>query len=254
MSIFRTGAFGRRMAGLVASGRRALGGLAIALVASLAAPSGALAACQTSVDFTGAAINDTRTLDVSTCAAGLRAGLYLFNGVDTSKALPLQADASLNHDGNPLAIIPQTVNLGGPTVQITPVTTDGYNSFSSYIFKLIAAGPTSSGGQTFFYANTSCPVTISGCGSQTFGTTNASTTINVTGAPLSAGPATHFSVSAPASATAGTSFNVTVTALDSSNATATGYAGTVQFTSTDGAATLPANSTLTNGVGTFPSR
>src|SRR5216684_2213942 len=63
--------------------------------------------------------------------------------------------------------------------------------------------------------------------------------------------ATHFSVSAPASATAGTAFNFTVTALDQFNNTATGYAGTVHFTSSDGAATLPANSTLTNGVGTF---
>ena len=35
------------------------------------------------------------------------------------------------------------------------------------------------------------------------------------------------------------------------NAMATGYTGTVHFTSSDGAAVLPANSTLTNGVGTF---
>ena len=66
-----------------------------------------------------------------------------------------------------------------------------------------------------------------------------------------AGPATHFSVSTPSTATAGTAFNFTVTALDSSNATATGYTGTVHFTSTDGQAVLPANATLTNGVGTF---
>src|SRR6202011_5914177 len=65
------------------------------------------------------------------------------------------------------------------------------------------------------------------------------------------GTATHFSVSAPAAATTGTSFNVTVTALDAGGATATGYTGTVHFTSTNGAAVLPANSTLTNGVGTF---
>ncbi|HET7434467.1 MAG TPA: hypothetical protein VFN10_07105, partial [Thermoanaerobaculia bacterium] len=62
--------------------------------------------------------------------------------------------------------------------------------------------------------------------------------------------ATHFSVSAPANVTAGTPFNVTVTALDASNAVVTGYAGTVHFSST-GTATLPADSTLTNGTGTF---
>jgi FKBP-type peptidyl-prolyl cis-trans isomerase 2 len=63
--------------------------------------------------------------------------------------------------------------------------------------------------------------------------------------------ATHFSVSAPGSATAGSSFNVTVTALDSGNGTDTSYSGTVHFTSSDGAAVLPADATLTNGVGTF---
>ena len=65
------------------------------------------------------------------------------------------------------------------------------------------------------------------------------------------GAATHFSVSAPGAATAGTAFNVTVTALDASNAVVTGYTGAVHFTSSDGNGVLPANSTLTNGVGTF---
>lgn len=66
------------------------------------------------------------------------------------------------------------------------------------------------------------------------------------------GAAVNFLVSAPSSVTAGTSFNFTVTARDSNGNTATGYTGTVHFTSTDGNAMLPANSTLTNGVGTFP--
>jgi hypothetical protein len=55
------------------------------------------------------------------------------------------------------------------------------------------------------------------------------------------GAATHFAVSAPASATAGVAQSVTVTAKDSSNNTATGYTGTAHFTSSDGAATLPAD-------------
>lgn len=63
--------------------------------------------------------------------------------------------------------------------------------------------------------------------------------------------ATHFSVVAPASAASGVAFNFTVTALDASNNVVTGYTGTVHFTSTDGAATLPGNATLTNGTGTF---
>ena len=64
-------------------------------------------------------------------------------------------------------------------------------------------------------------------------------------------PATHFSVTAPASATAGMAFNFTVTALDASNRMTSNYAGTANFTSTDGQAVLPANSMLTNGMRTF---
>ncbi len=64
--------------------------------------------------------------------------------------------------------------------------------------------------------------------------------------------ATHFSVTAATTTqTAGTAFNITVTALDASNGVASSYAGTVHFTSSDGKAVLPGNSTLTNGTGTF---
>jgi hypothetical protein len=64
-------------------------------------------------------------------------------------------------------------------------------------------------------------------------------------------PATHFSVSAPATASTGVAFNITVTALDASNTPTLNYSGTVHFTSTNGSAVLPANSTLSGGVGTF---
>jgi hypothetical protein len=57
--------------------------------------------------------------------------------------------------------------------------------------------------------------------------------------------ATHFLVSAPASATAGTSFSITVTALTAGNRLDAVYTGTVHFTSSDGAAVLPANYTFT---------
>ncbi|MGH9744909.1 MAG: InlB B-repeat-containing protein, partial [Candidatus Acidiferrales bacterium] len=77
---------------------------------------------------------------------------------------------------------------------------------------------------------------------------NSATTSTTVSGPA----ATHFSVTAPANATSGTQFNFTVTALDASNATVTGYLGTVRFTSSDGAAMLPSNSALVNGVGTFP--
>jgi subtilisin-like proprotein convertase family protein/plastocyanin len=55
----------------------------------------------------------------------------------------------------------------------------------------------------------------------------------------------------PASSAAGDAFLVTVIARDAFNNLATGYGGTVHFTSSDGAATLPADSTLISGQRTF---
>jgi hypothetical protein len=92
---------------------------------------------------------------------------------------------------------------------------------------------------------TSGSQTITATDSQTSSITGTSNGIAVSG------PATHLVVTGPASAVAGASFTFTVAAKDASNNTATGYAGTVHFTSTDGAATLPTNSTLTNGSRTF---
>ena len=65
--------------------------------------------------------------------------------------------------------------------------------------------------------------------------------------------ATHFSVvPAQGNETAGTAFNVTVTALDASNNVVNSYAGTVRTTSSDTQAVFsPTSSTLTNGSGTF---
>jgi hypothetical protein len=91
-------------------------------------------------------------------------------------------------------------------------------------------------------------------GNQTLtGTDTVTASITGTSAaiPVTLAPATHFSVSAPSSATIGSPFTFTVTALDQANNPATGYTGTVSLTSSDGAATLPADSTLTDGVGTF---
>jgi uncharacterized delta-60 repeat protein len=64
-------------------------------------------------------------------------------------------------------------------------------------------------------------------------------------------PPSHFLVSATASAAANGYLTVTVTALDPSNLVSIGYNGVVHFSSTDTAALLPADSTLTNGIGMF---
>ncbi|HTA56525.1 MAG TPA: Ig-like domain-containing protein, partial [Candidatus Baltobacteraceae bacterium] len=98
-------------------------------------------------------------------------------------------------------------------------------------------------------------VTLKTLGSQTItGTDTITATITGTSnvVSVSSGIATHFVVSAPGVATAGTAISVSVTALDSFNNIATGYTGTVHFTSTDATAVLPANTTLASGTGSFP--
>src|SRR5581483_2012563 len=96
--------------------------------------------------------------------------------------------------------------------------------------------------------------TLTVAGNQTVTATDTVTS-SITGTSgaivVSAAAATHFAISAPASATAHAAFSFTVTALDQFNNTATAYAGAVHFTTTDGQAVLPADSTLTSGVGTF---
>ena len=63
--------------------------------------------------------------------------------------------------------------------------------------------------------------------------------------------ASQLDVSAPAAAVAGAPFDVTVTALDEFGNADTNNAGTVTFSSSDPAPTLPADTTLTAGTGTF---
>jgi len=100
------------------------------------------------------------------------------------------------------------------------------------------------------------PITLNTVGNQSV---TATDTINgaITGSvstTVSLAQATHLQVAAPSTVTIGASFTVTVTALDAANAVATGYRGTVHFTSSDGLAVLPANYTFLasdNGSHTF---
>ena len=65
---------------------------------------------------------------------------------------------------------------------------------------------------------------------------------------MNVGPTSQLVVSGfPNPTTAGTAHNVTVTAQDAFGNTATGYTGTVHFTSSDGQAVLPGNYTFTAG-------
>src|SRR5208337_3226645 len=97
-------------------------------------------------------------------------------------------------------------------------------------------------------------VTLKTAGTESVTVTDTATT-TITGAetgivvtPLAT---SQFSVTGASGGVAGTVESVTVTAEDAYGNRTTGYAGTVRFTSSDPRASLPANSTLTLGTGTF---
>jgi hypothetical protein len=75
-----------------------------------------------------------------------------------------------------------------------------------------------------------------------------------TGIVVTAAAATHIVISAPANVSVGVPFSVTVTVLNAYGNIATGYLGTIHFTSSDSQAILPSNYTFAAadaGVHTF---
>ncbi len=148
----------------------------------------------------------------------------------------------------------------GTATSVTVTALDQFNNVASGYTGTVHF--TSSDGSAVLPANSTLtsgsgtfPVTFKSVGSQTVTATDTAT-LSITGTSNSVtvgtGAATHFLVTAPGAATAGTPFNVSVTALDQFNNVVKSYAGTVHFTSTDGQATLPANTTLVSGTGIFP--
>ena len=180
---------------------------------------------------------------------------------------------------NDAAIVGQLVELvipSGATTTIsaapTSITADGSSTSTITVQAKLANGDDiTSGGATVALQSSIGSVgavTDAGNGTYTAVLTSSTTlgTATITGTidgdPITddatvafvAGPATSFLVEAPANATGGTAFNVTVTARDSALHTAIDYTGTVHFTSTATSATLPADYTFTGpdaGVHTF---
>jgi hypothetical protein len=100
--------------------------------------------------------------------------------------------------------------------------------------------PTDAGVHTF-------SVTFKTAGSRSLAAADTiRTTITATqpGITVNAAAAASFSLAGPASATAGSAISLNLTALDPYGNIATGYGGTVHFTSSDSAAVLPANYTF----------
>jgi len=153
-----------------------------------------------------------------------------------------------------------TVTLGHvpPAPVISSSTTAGGTAGLSFSYQISASNNPTSFDATPLPAgisvNTSKGVingtpTVSGDTSVTINATNAggtgSATLTISVAP---GPASTLVVGGfPSPATAGTAGNSTVTAKDANGNTATGYTGTVHFTSSDGAAALPGDYTFVSG-------
>ena len=157
---------------------------------------------------------------------------------------------------------PTTVTAGG-SVTVTVKAEDAHgNVVASYSGTVHF---TSTDGQATLPANSgltsgvgSFSVTLKTVGSQTVtatDTVSSSITGTSNAVTVSAGgfgTVVHFVVSAsPSSITAGDTVTVSVTAKDAFDNTVPAYGGTVHFTSSDAQATLPADSTLTNGAGSF---
>jgi uncharacterized repeat protein (TIGR03803 family) len=101
------------------------------------------------------------------------------------------------------------------------------------------------------------PVTLKTAGTQSVTATDTVTssfTATASGIIVTPAAAAKFVLSAPSSATHGVAFSVTLTVYDAYGNVATGYTGTVHFSSSDNTASLPANYTFTTadaGVHTF---
>jgi Calx-beta domain/Domain of unknown function (DUF4214)/WD40-like Beta Propeller Repeat len=207
--------------------------------------------------------NSTLTNGVGTFNATLEtAGTQTLTATDT-------ASTSITGTSNTIAVSPAAAThftvsapssaTAGNAFNVTVTALDPFNNTATGYTG--TAHFTSSDGQVVLPANSTLTngagtfsATLKTPGSQTItatDTANSALTDTSNAIAVSPAAATHFTVSAPGGATAGSAFNFTVTALDAFNNTSTGYTGTVHFTSSDGQAVLPGNSTLTNGVGTF---
>jgi uncharacterized repeat protein (TIGR03803 family) len=116
---------------------------------------------------------------------------------------------------------------------------------ADYTFKAANAGV-----HTFTATlKTAGPQSITATDTANLGTISTQAEITVNPAAAS-----HLVITGPSTATPGVAFSITVTAYDAYGNVATGYTGTVHFTSSDKTASLPANYAFTasdNGVHTF---
>jgi hypothetical protein len=180
-------------------------------------------------------------------------GLLLLNGCGTTTTPPPVASHFSVVSTTAAPVVGTAVNFTVNALddKNNPVTTySGSVRFTSSDAQAILPAST-----TITSGTGTGSITLKTAGNQTVTATGTdSLTGTSSGIPVSAGPATQLSVSAASSSSlTGAKFQFTVTAQDAFKNTATSYAGTVHFTSSDTNANvlLPANSALTNGTGNF---
>ncbi len=255
---------------LAISSNPAVAGQLIAFTATVAAtgssptPSGAVSFFDgttligTSILSGGVAIISTSLLSTgSHSITAVFSANANFNG-STSAPIVEQINPAL---ATHFLIAPATTTpVAGTAFNFTVTALDAYNNTVTTYPGTVHFS--SSDGQAVFGSNNltltsgvgTFSVTLKTAGSQTLTATDliTSTTLGNSAVTVSPAAAAKFTVSVPLGITAGVAFGATVTALDQFNNVATGYIGIVQFSTTAGLFTLPANSTLTQGVGTFP--
>jgi hypothetical protein len=195
-------------------------------------------------------------------------GVYVFNvTIRTQGSHTLTASDFLGNNGNAMITIalthfgvtvPANVVAGVP-FSVTVTALDGSNNVVTGYGDVVAfstadagailpaTGPLANGTATLIYT----PGTV---GTQFVNVGDPVQDTDIFGGAqytVSAGPVSHLRVRVPATTPAGASLNGSVAALDAMNNPVASYNGTVHFTSSDGAATLPSDFALTNGTGAF---
>ncbi|HEY6962615.1 MAG TPA: invasin domain 3-containing protein [Gaiellaceae bacterium] len=147
----------------------------------------------------------------------------------------------------------RSVTLSGANASSSPATTptvtdkaNGAVGFGTPATLTFTNGVATAGGSIVLYrAETATIVATAG----------PITTTGPDALPVVVSPAStsRFDVTAPATSTAGSPFDLTVTAKDAWGNTTPTYGGTVHFTSSDGGAVVPSDSSLSSGTRTFTS-
>ena len=197
------------------------------------------------------------------------AGVATFNGVvlKTAAAQTVSAsDTGLAGTSGTIAVGPAAASTftvsapGSATAGIGfGLTVTAYDAYGNVATGFAGSVHLTSGdGQAVLPADvtaTNGVATFSGAQLRTAGSQSVTaTTGSVNGSAnvvVSPASAATFTVAAPANATAGTGFSITVTAKDAYGNTATGFGGSVHLTTTDAQGVLPADASATNGVVTF---